>query len=40
MSSRGGIVLQIIMSSSLHFEINKEDKAVTIEPAKPPQGQL
>lgn len=40
MSSRGGLVLQIITPFSLHFEINKYDKAVTIDPAKPPQGQL
>lgn len=33
MSSKEEIVTQIIMSSSLQFEIN-EDKAVTKEPAK------
>lgn len=40
MSSRGWMVLQIIMSPSLHFETNEEDKSVTTEPAKPTEGQL
>lgn len=40
MPSRGVIFLQITMSPSLHFEINEEDKALTTESAKPPEGQL
>lgn len=39
MSSRGRIVLQIIISSLPHFKISEEDKAVTVEPAQPPEGQ-
>ena len=38
-SSRGWIVLQIIISSLLRFKINEEEKAGMGEPAKPHEGQ-
>lgn len=34
-SFTGGMILLIIMSSSLYFEINEEDKAVKAEPVNP-----
>lgn len=38
-SSRGRVVLQIIISSLLRFKMNEEEKAGTGEPAKPHEGQ-